>query len=717
MMATSQAPSVLQQYTVKFGLAGLGASPEVRAVLDRWLQVAQTVAVRASLLANHTIITCLEDPSRTLPDISDQKFWYRCLACCGTLRGKPVVSADREIQRAYEELNAIHTFTPLSLDGLWTLLNTMQRPMCAQAVLMLKTTLQPELKHFVRRKCILWERANGTKLAKLTGNKKAIHQLAFYFVRKVFVGRAKELENIPPDLLATLESKASEWRRSHEHGAVLQGHLSEDWPRQYPGLDTPPNKKTRDAFFVRDLVCWRAELHRLRGNDLDVMSELLQTSNERSVLRSFQKNAKAHPLLPLASCSMRYIQLDWTALQDFVKEAFPGMKFKAPKEEISHEEDEASNDEVVGPARKRPRRCTDPSATVEAKKRTRHKLTEAELAQRAKDADDLFLFAFPYLRRRLGKKFDAFQHNIRTDGVVCSILLSKPTIQEKKKKYSIGSSPTPEGRDLASSNPPVKFQKESDCLIGIDPGRRDMIVAVEHFSGETLKYSTKQAVNESGRRKAQLTTLHAFKGVLHEREPLSKYLQRNPSKDSIPSRWRAYLAHVLPCLDVWMRVYQTRSIRRAGFNSYICRDYALDHLCQRICALGNSDGTKRVLVAFGDASVTSSGFGYAPVPQKRLRLRLELIHGARVTLISEFYTSKMCHRCEEELQKCYHRDRRPDARAIHGILSCANCRTEKDCRQFWHRDVNACRNMIRIYLTLASKRKRPGYLCRTLDSE
>jgi hypothetical protein len=123
-----------------------------------------------------------------------------------------------------------------------------------------------------------------------------------------------------------------------------------------------------------------------------------------------------------------------------------------------------------------------------------------------------------------------------------------------------------------------------------------------------------------------------------------------------------------------------------------------------------SDGTKRVLVAFGDASVTSSGFGYAPVPQKRLRLRLELIHGARVTLISEFYTSKMCHRCEGELQKCYHRDRRPDARAIHGILSCSNCRTEKDCRQFWHRDVNACRNMIRIYLTLASERKRPGYL-------
>ena len=88
--------------------------------------------------------------------------------------------------------------------------------------------------------------------------------------------------------------------------------------------------------------------------------------------------------------------------------------------------------------------------------------------------------------------------------------------------------------------------------IGIDPGRRDMIVDVEHLSGQTLKYSTKQAVYESGRRKAQLTTLHAFKGVLHERELLSKYLQRNPSKDSIPSRWRAYLAHVLPCLDVWM---------------------------------------------------------------------------------------------------------------------------------------------------------------------
>jgi hypothetical protein len=115
------------------------------------------------------------------------------------------------------------------------------------------------------------------------------------------------------------------------------------------------------------------------------------------------------------------------------------MKFKASKEEISPEEDEASNDEVIEPVRKRPRRSTDPalSATAEAKKRTRQKLTEAELAARAKDAGDLFLFAFPYLRRRLWKKFDAFQHNIRTDGVACSILLSKPTIQEKKKKYTL----------------------------------------------------------------------------------------------------------------------------------------------------------------------------------------------------------------------------------------------------------------------------------------
>ena len=42
------------------------------------------------------------------------------------------------------------------------------------------------------------------------------------------------------------------------------------------------------------------------------------------------------------------------------------------------------------------------------------------------------------------------------------------------------------------------------------------------------------------------------------------------------------------------------------------------------------------------------GFGYA-FPQGRLRRRLSVIHGANVTLVDEYYTSRYCCKCHQAL--------------------------------------------------------------------
>eukprot|EP00968_Pinguiococcus_pyrenoidosus_P015386 scaffold1417_cov258-Pinguiococcus_pyrenoidosus.AAC.1 len=49
-------------------------------------------------------------------------------------------------------------------------------------------------------------------------------------------------------------------------------------------------------------------------------------------------------------------------------------------------------------------------------------------------------------------------------------------------------------------------------------------------------------------------------------------------------------------------------------------------------------------------SIKGMGFGYAPGPNKQLRQRLSVIHGAKVTLIDEHKTSKLCHVCKAELE-------------------------------------------------------------------
>ena len=151
------------------------------------------------------------------------------------------------------------------------------------------------------------------------------------------------------------------------------------------------------------------------------------------------------------------------------------------------------------------------------------------------------------------------------------------------------------------------------------------------------------------------------------------------------------------------------------------------------------------LVAFGAANACSTGFGYAPAPQGRLRHRLAKVHGAQVTLIDEFRTSRVCSCCGELLEQVH---KRPEAilasraqrdaallkkqvarglppraaaaapprrlfTVVHGVLRCHNCQQTRTGKSFfWHRDENAGRNIMAVYLSLADTGRRPAPLTR-----
>jgi hypothetical protein len=93
----------------------------------------------------------------------------------------------------------------------------------------------------------------------------------------------------------------------------------------------------------------------------------------------------------------------------------------------------------------------------------------------------------------------------------------------------------------------------------------------------------------------------------------------------------------------------------------------------------------------------------APAPQRRFRKRLEQIHGARVTLIQEAYTSQKCSKCYSQLEAwksattsnrgrvfkdatlavrpggvCCPTTRCARAKEIHGVRVCLTCRGNDD---------------------------------------
>ena len=118
-------------------------------------------------------------------------------------------------------------------------------------------------------------------------------------------------------------------------------------------------------------------------------------------------------------------------------------------------------------------------------------------------------------------------------------------------------------------------------------------------------------------------------------------------------------------------------------------------------------------MAFGNADACSTGFGYAPSPQMRLRHRLAKIHGAKVFLVDEFRTSQMCCRCHERLTEAIVSNRKRGTDGIrryvrlkpHGLRRCLKCTNGSGAPLFCHRDVNAARNIMSCYLGEAAGRR------------
>ena len=169
------------------------------------------------------------------------------------------------------------------------------------------------------------------------------------------------------------------------------------------------------------------------------------------------------------------------------------------------------------------------------------------------------------------------------------------------------------------------------------------MIAVKSNEGDSFTVSTKSMLHMQGTMASAEHTKATLKNKKIGDSTLHAELQKLPSRKA---QWATYLLHVLPLLDVIIETYQTKSLRRRRFRSFMKRDQALDTICKRITA-----SKENVLVAFGDANSCHTGFGYAPAPQGRLRLRLHLLHGARVTLIDEYNTSQYCCLCHHRLQQ------------------------------------------------------------------
>ena len=174
----------------------------------------------------------------------------------------------------------------------------------------------------------------------------------------------------------------------------------------------------------------------------------------------------------------------------------------------------------------------------------------------------------------------------------------------------------PGDRQRAQPRTPAPAQR----LVGIDPGRRDMVALVSN-EGDSFTVSTKSFVHASGTTAAARHTTRLLRNTpLGDGTTLLMRLEALPSRRDV-NQWDEYLAALLPLLDAIVVAYRTKSLRRWKFRMFQKRDRALDALCSRITTRKDN-----VLVAFGDASSSSLGLGSAAAP--RLPKRLATHHPA-----------------------------------------------------------------------------------------
>ncbi len=691
----------MTEFTVKCSLARLGASPAVRQQIDVQVLRHHALALRGCHVATHTALRMLR--TGTVPAIANQNWWNRCFNCCGSLRGqRNICTKDPDIERSIQEL--FGTATPVDSDRSWPFLNELSKNTVTMVQNMLASNFHVQLGKAFRREVIIYEFFSGVNI-----DKKIRWRLVRHFERFVtgHATPAPRTAGVPVALQAQLRALALSWKQRFGSTVCVTAN------KQCFGTPVCP---TAEFIYNQKPMSMSREVRERSARYLEAIFEWMSTMQD-------------HRLACLQSLDDRLpTGCTRTARTIFGEHAkplalLPIAAFSVPHMAVSRD----------------------------------NGLTSLYKGAQLPVVKDYYV-AFPNLRK-LGRGCKC--HFIRTDGVTVSLTMKRnlPDGKEPPQKKRRVTGP------VTDRGPQPQTPAHAQRLVGIDPGRRDMVALVSN-EGDSFTVSTKSFVQASGAAAAaRHTTRLLGNSPLGDGTTLLMRLQALPSRRDM-SQWDAYLAALLPLLDAIVVAYRTKSLRRWKFHMFQKRDRALDALCSRITTRKDN-----VLVAFGDASSCSSGFGSAPAPLGRLRKRLATHHGASISLVEERYTSQKCCRCHGKLEEVdvthslekiqssaswVKRLAKSRVRSVgnglyrwkqdggserpvslteirenadwvrelanrryrsagtdqygerpHGLRRCNICRTEKGTPLFCHRDLNAAQNIFNIYLLLASGNNRP----------
>ena len=637
-------------YTVKCSLGRLGCTPALREKIESVVRRVHFLAIRGTHLATELLYRAVRTGA-TLPAVDSQTWWYRVIiASSGTSDGSGIPA---------EMLETAATLfgnqTPVDMNHIWPFVASLAKELRTETYTMLRQNIHREISKAAHRIVVLWEVRSSTSLHRDTQeDRKLLSDILRYAERRGTKHRdtPEYPEGAPGDLRLLLDAEIDDWHRLFQ----------ELFPCPTPKFFTKYSK-------TKPLLAWTLRLQRQRRSCLDELS--VRLGSEALAMQRLGSIGRAVRFLPLCSFHVRPIGVYPTSLGALLA---------------------SIRSDTMRGSRKR-KRDTDGETP---------------------DVD--FWSHFPGAQRLTqpnGGSVRKLYPFIRCDGVSASVTFRRPAVE------ATGTGPrNPFPRIFldclpGGGRPPIPGP--TDRLVAVDPGRRDMITAV--FSDRD---KAPLVVSTRGfHRKTRTSTAAAItKWSLDKADAdLRSKLEDLPSSRCFET-WASYLAAVLPLVKLRLEALQRKCVRRARFMNYMRRDREIDRICQDLCGnqafvpsapaalrAGRGPEAQPTIVAFGAANACSTGFGYAPAPQSRLRHRLRHVHGAIVCLVDEYKTSQLCCRCGGQLGLVREPGR---STPVWHVKRCPFCKNGRGAPLTRHRDLNAAANILDIYLSLATLGKRPS---------
>ena len=316
-----------------------------------------------------------------------------------------------------------------------------------------------------------------------------------------------------------------------------------------------------------------------------------------------------------------------------------------------------------------------------------------------------------------------FNYMIKTDAISVSILFirlnenGKPMTKKNKKCRSGDNTEYIENIEFTEE---MKKKK----IVTADPGFSDLIYCGakdENGKLETFRYTQNQRRLETRNKKYMKIIVKENNIVKIKKKTVKKIeseLTNYTAKTNSYDKFKKYLKVKNEVNTKLFEHYQKEYFRKFKLNRFINTQKSESKMINNFKnKFGNKDD---VIFVMGDYDKKDHMKSLEPVICKRFR-RLFRNAGYPIYLINEFRTSKLCNKCNEELDRFLERKsckpndiKNSKTIIVNGVLRHTD--VKHTCELIHNRDKNAVQNMLNIVEEIKKTGKRPVKFTRSTQS-